>query len=135
MPFRGTQNLPPNCLQVPRNRYGSWPPAPRSGPRAAYLKALWLKMFGPIFKGFKPKTDSRTPLNGFSSKSGAEFAQKSAPEIHSNAISWHPKPPARLPSSTQQQIWKLAAGTSIWSKGWVPEGILAKNVRAGFQGF
>ena len=42
---------------------------------AGYLKAVGLKIVGPVFLGFRQEIDPRTPQNGFSSKSGAEFAQ------------------------------------------------------------
>ena len=30
---------------------------------AGYLKAVWLKIFGPVFLGFRPKIDPGTPLD------------------------------------------------------------------------
>ena len=68
-----------------------------------YLKAVWLKIFGPVFLGFLQEIDPGTPPRSPGPAPHINFHEKSAPETNSNAISRHPKSPARLLSGTQCQ--------------------------------
>ena len=47
-----------HCLAVGRDAVSS-PPRVHAG----YLKAVWLKILGPVFLGFRPKIDAGTPLD------------------------------------------------------------------------
>ena len=38
-------------------------PWSRHGQSSGYLKAVWLKIFGPVFRGFRPEIDPGTPLD------------------------------------------------------------------------
>ena len=67
-----------------------------------YLKAVWLKIFGPVFRGFRPEIEPGTPPRSPGLARDINLHQKSTPETNSKAISWHPKVPARLPSGTQE---------------------------------
>ena len=44
---------------------------------AGYLKAVWLKIFGPVFRGFRPEIDPGTPLDR--ARPGHQFAPKISP--------------------------------------------------------
>ena len=55
----------PSCKKL----YKKSTPGPLTGQEAltttlpGYLKAVWLKIFGPVFLGFRPKIDPGTPLD------------------------------------------------------------------------
>jgi len=69
--------------------------------RPGYLNAIWPEIFGLVFPGFSAEAGPRDPPRSPGPAPHINFQEKSAPQTHSNAILWHPKNPARLPSSTQ----------------------------------
>ena len=88
---------------------------PGLGP-AGCLKAVWLKIFEPVFRGFRPEIDPGTPLDRRGSPGTSICTKKSAPEANSKAISWHPKTPARLCRAHRE------IGSLLWtevSRNWL----------------